>query len=40
MICVNTVFKAPKKSDIKGWKYIEENWYDDSKLTFEEVPWF
>ena len=40
MTCVNTVFKAPKKSDIKAWKYMEENWYDDSKLTFEEVPYF
>ena len=36
MISVNSIFKPPLKKDVKAWKYMEKNWYDDSMLTYEE----
>ena len=36
MICVDVTFAPPPKTDLKKWKELEQKWYDDSKLTYEE----
>jgi len=36
MICVNSIFKAPKKNNNKMWKYLEENWNEKYRLNFNE----
>jgi len=36
MICVNSTFQVPKKTNDKSWNYLEKNWSNTSKMTYEE----
>ena len=36
MICVNSKFEVPKKQDDKSWNYKEQNWNNNSKMTYDE----
>ena len=36
MICVNSKFKVPSKKNDKSWSYLEKNWNDTSKMTYDE----
>ena len=36
MICVNSKFEVPNKRDNKSWSYLEKNWNNTSKMTYDE----
>ena len=36
MVCVNSKFKVPSKSNNKSWNYMEKNWKDTSRMTYTE----
>ena len=36
MVCVNSKFKVPHKKDNKSWNYLEKNWKDTSKMTYDD----
>jgi superfamily II helicase len=36
MTSVSVNFQPPPKNDIKHWKKLDKEWYDDSRLTYEE----
>ena len=36
MTCVSIAFQPPPKDNIKKWKKIDNEWYNDSRITYEE----
>ena len=36
MTGVSVAFQAPAKHDIKHWKQLDKEWYDDSRITYNE----
>ena len=36
MTSVSVAFQPPSKRDIKHWKKLDDEWYDDSRLTYDE----
>ena len=36
MTSVSVAFQAPPKHDIKHWERLDKEWYDDSRITYEE----
>lgn len=36
MTSVSVAFQPPPKNDIKRWEKLNKEWYDDSRITYED----